>query len=195
MPTKLERTIPAPPEAVFAVLSDLDQAKEWMPAIQSIQPVTTTPMAKGSTWVETRQSPRGLFVSTIQVTDYEPGKAFAIAANAKQAALQFRFDLAAEGTSTKVTATSDGHLKGFLRVFSGKLRKQMAEADRDLLERLERQVLKAKAPAAEAEPSSAAPANGAKKGKAKAAPKAAAKAAPKAAAKKAPAKKPAKKAA
>jgi len=187
MPTTMERTIPAPPRAVFAVLSDLDQAKEWMPAIQSIQTVTTGPMAKGSTWVETRQSPRGPFVSTITVTEFQPDTAFGIAANAKQAALQFHFTLAPDGEGTKVTTTSDGHLKGLLRPFSGKLRKQMAEADRDLLERLERQVLKAQ-PAHKAE-AAGERATDAKKGKPKAAAKAATSAKPAAKAAKKPAKK------
>lgn len=134
-------TIPAPAGAVFAVLADIDQVRQWQPSVQKVSSLTDGPMAKGSKWIETRMTPRGPFVSTIQVTELVPGKALALKADNKQAELSFRFDLEEAGGATKVSISSEGRLKGLRSIFSGKLVEQMKKEDADLLVRLERQVV------------------------------------------------------
>lgn len=184
--------IPATPEQVFGVLTDLEQAREWMPAIQKVQRLpqdATGPVAKGSKWIETRMTPRGPFVSTLTVTECEAPKRFAIKAENKQAVLAFEFDLVAnDAGGTTVTGQGSGKLKGLRSLFSGALVKQMQKEDADLMARLQAQVAKGR-PAPQPTPSevspAAKPAKGAKAAKAgKApAPKGSAKPAAKAAAK------------
>lgn len=137
-----EHTIQASPKAVFAVLSDLDQAREWMPEITAIERIGEGGMAKGTKWVETRTTKRGPFVSTVEVTEYEPATAFALRASNKKVDIHCRFALEPAGDGTKVTMTEGGRLKGLMSLFSGKLVAEMKETDKDLLQRLEAQVTK-----------------------------------------------------
>ncbi|MCA1819858.1 MAG: SRPBCC family protein [Thermoplasmatota archaeon] len=160
----MEQQVPAPPKAVFAVLSDLSQARDWMPAITSIEPITDGPLAEGSKWTETRTTSRGPFTSTIEVTEFVPDRTFALRAENRKAELTFRFNLQAEGKGTKVTTQSSGRLKGLMAPFSGKLVKEMQSADADILERLAAQVGKGATAKAKTAPKTA---KQAKSGKAK----------------------------
>jgi uncharacterized protein YndB with AHSA1/START domain len=142
-PITQERTIAASPSAVFSVLADLDQAKEWMPAVQEIRRLSDGKLEKGTRWIETRATKRGPFVATVEVTEYEPDRALALRAENKRARIEFRFELAPEGEGTKVRTESKGRLKGLLRPLSGRLAKDMQASDGDILERLDVQVAKA----------------------------------------------------
>lgn len=68
----LDKTIQAPPQRVFAVLSDLGQARQWMPDIERIDEVTPGPFGKGTSWRETRHAGKREFVSTLRITEFEP---------------------------------------------------------------------------------------------------------------------------
>jgi carbon monoxide dehydrogenase subunit G len=139
----MERTIPAPPQAVFAVLADLEQGPEWMPAVRSVQKVTDGPLAKGSKWIETRDTPKGPAVATVEVTEFEPEKVLAIRAETSASRLSMRFDLAADGRATKVNASAEASLKGLRFPWTGRFVKDLQASDADLLQRLEAQVVKA----------------------------------------------------
>ena len=45
---ELSNVIPASPDRIFSVLSDLNQAREWMPTIQKIEPLTQGPFGVGT---------------------------------------------------------------------------------------------------------------------------------------------------
>ena len=153
----MEQTIPAPPAQVFAVLADLGQAREWMPKIRSIDRMgDTAPLATGSRWIEARDTPKGVFVSNLEVTEFEEDRVFALRAENKQAELTFRFTLEPADGGTKVVAEGAGRLKGMLSMFSGKLVAQMHKEDADLLTRLEAQVARQASSKAEAKPKPAA---------------------------------------
>ena len=141
----LRSTLDAKPQAVFDVLADVDGAKQWIPEIQDIRRVTDGPLGVGSTWIETRRSKDGkrTFVTTIRVTEFTPGEAFAIAVDEKRATMAFRFGLVQKGKGTEVTYEAKGRLKGLFAPFSGKLVKAMESEDADILQRLGEQARKA----------------------------------------------------
>lgn len=140
---QMEHTIPAPPSAVFAVLAE--QGSEWMPAVKSNEKLSNGPVAKGSKWIETRETPRGPFVATVEVTECEPGKSFAIRSGNRKAEWSVRFNLEAAGEGTKVTSNATGRTKGPLFFFSRGLVKDLNATHSELLPRLEAEVAKRQA--------------------------------------------------
>ena len=136
----LSRTIDASPDRVFAVLSDLRQSREWMPAIQAIDQTTSGAFGLGTTWRETRRAGKRTMESTIRVTAYDPPSALDLAVEAKQMAGRMHFSLSPEGAGTRVRYEAVMRGRGFFRLMSGTMNRMMAQADADLLERLERQV-------------------------------------------------------
>jgi uncharacterized protein YndB with AHSA1/START domain len=139
-PFTLELWIDAKPEAVFDVLADLDLAKQWHPSILSIQPLTGGPMKEGSTWIETRPMRGKPQASTIKVTRFErPAKgpgAFAIHVDHKVVDMDCTFVLLPKEDGTRIEYTAIGRGKGLMKLFAGKINKEMEKVDADLLPRL-----------------------------------------------------------
>ena len=48
--------IEAPPALVFDALSNLEEAKEWMPNFVSIEMLTPGPVGAGTEWLQTRRT-------------------------------------------------------------------------------------------------------------------------------------------
>ncbi len=136
----LDRTIHASPNRVFAVLSDLDRAREWMPAIRSIDRTSSGALGTGTSWRETRQAGKRTMVSTVRVTEYDPASALGLGVEADQMTGRMRFSLSPEGTGTRVHYEAEMRGKGLFRLMSGTMNRMMAQADADLLERLNTQV-------------------------------------------------------
>ncbi|MHB8633380.1 MAG: SRPBCC family protein [Thermoplasmatota archaeon] len=140
----LQKAIAASPETVFAVLSDLDGAPTWMPAIRKIQSLTPGPLKEGSKWIETRTGPNGKpFVSTLSVTKFQPGQAFGLHVDHRMMGMDLAFALTPEATGTLVDYRASVKPKGIGKLFGGKIAKMMAKEDADLLDRLEGQAAKA----------------------------------------------------
>ena len=69
----LRQEIDAPLERVFAVMTDLERANEWMPNFVGIEPLTPGKLAVGSRWRETRKcSARRRLRSSKSGADHEP---------------------------------------------------------------------------------------------------------------------------
>ena len=71
---RVERTarIPAPPSAVFAYLSDLDNLAEWQSGVVSAERVDSGPMRVGSSARVTRELMGQRLAVPLTITDYEP---------------------------------------------------------------------------------------------------------------------------
>lgn len=133
-------TFASPPKKVFALLADVEQAKQWMPAIQSVEMVTDGPMGLGSSWVETRKVGRRVMRSPIKVTEFVPDKVFAIAVDQKMAAMAFRFELAKAGKGTAVTFSAAVGGRGLGKLFERMIYREVEKSDSDILERLRRHI-------------------------------------------------------
>lgn len=129
----------ASPQAVFAVLADLDQASEWHPILR-IKRLTEGPLEVGSGWVEVRADAKGKpSASTVRVTACEPGL-FSLHVDHKMVDLTCTFRLLPIKSGTRVEYECTGKGKGLARFFGGRIAKEIVRVDGDILERLAAQV-------------------------------------------------------
>jgi carbon monoxide dehydrogenase subunit G len=144
-------TIDAPPSRVFAVLTDLDQAPQWMPAIQKTEWVEGTTVAPGAKWKETRVEGKRTMVSDLNVAAYEKDKQLDLHVHSKPFEMDLGFKLAKQGTGTLVDYHCDGHGRGLMRLMTKPIMRMVEKQDDDLLLRLKAQC-EAKAAPAKAAP-------------------------------------------
>lgn len=71
---RVERTarIPAPPDEVFAYLSDLENLAEWQGGITSARRTSSGPIGAGSTAEVTREMMGQRILAPLTVTDFQP---------------------------------------------------------------------------------------------------------------------------
>ncbi len=133
-------TIAATPDRVFAVISDLRQAREWMPAIQGIDGVTPGPFRLGTSWQETRKAGNRTMQSSLRVSAFEPPSRLGLEVDAKMMRGQMSFTLTPKGNTTHVVYEAAMTGKGLFRLMSGTMNRMMAKEDNDILDRLRNQV-------------------------------------------------------
>jgi carbon monoxide dehydrogenase subunit G len=140
MPLELTNVIPASPDRVFSVISDLNQAKEWMPAIQKIEPLSQGPFGVGTAWKETRTAGRRTMESTIRVVSFERNSKLGIEVDSRAMTGHIEFNLFPQGNGTQVQYRGEMKGRGLMRLMTGTINRMMAQEDADLLERLKSQV-------------------------------------------------------
>ncbi len=136
----LTGVINASPQRVFAVLSDLNQASQWMPAIQKIDQVSAGSFGLGTTWRETRMAGKRTMESTIRVTSFDPPSALGLRVEGKAMTGQLRFALSPNGEGTMVHYEAEVRGKGLMRLMTGTINRMMAQSDADLIDRLKSRV-------------------------------------------------------
>lgn len=144
MALDLHAEIPATPEQVFSVLSDLNQARQWMPAIQKIERLDDRPFGVGTAWKETRLAGKRTMESTVRVVACEPGSRLALRVESDAMEGDLAFNLKPTGPGSEVRYTAQMKGRGMMRLMTGTINRMMAEEDADLLERLQAQVAKSR---------------------------------------------------
>ncbi len=142
MALELSAVIPATPDQVFSILSDLNQAREWMPAIQRIERLDDKPFGVGTSWRETRQAGKRTMESTIHVVACERGSRIGLRVESSAMEGDMEFLLKPTGPGTEVQYRAQMKGRGVMRLMGGTINRMMAEEDADLLMRLEKQVSK-----------------------------------------------------
>src|SRR5512136_1500290 len=137
MALELRAEIPATPDQVFSVLSDLTQAREWMPAIQKIERLDDRPFGVGTSWRETRAAGKRTMESTIHVVASERGSQIGLRVESDSMEGDMQFTLKPTGPGTEVSYRAEMKGRGFMRLMSGTINKMMRQEDADLLARLE----------------------------------------------------------
>jgi uncharacterized protein YndB with AHSA1/START domain len=136
--TSFERslTISASPAKVFRILTDLDSAPQWMPAIQKTEWVRGDAVAPGAAWRETRRNGRRTMAAYIRVADFEQDRRLALHVDARPFGMDLCFTLAPDGKGSKVDYLCIGRGKGLMALFTGSIMKKVEKQDDDLLRRL-----------------------------------------------------------
>jgi uncharacterized membrane protein len=92
----------APADKVFTYVSDLEKLPEWGGFGNVVRKTSQGPVGVGSTY-ESDGKQFGKHTDTVTVTEYVPGKIFAIEAQGDTGHTRNSFELEAQGGSTKVT--------------------------------------------------------------------------------------------
>lgn len=142
MALELNAQIPATPEQVFAILSDPEHAKEWMPAVQKVERLDDRPFGIGTSWKETRLAGKRTMESTIRVVACDPASKLGlhVESSGMEGDLEFLLKPTGPGTDIHYRAVMKG--RGMMRLMTGTINKMMAQEDADLLQRLQAQVEK-----------------------------------------------------
>ncbi len=142
MALELNTLIPASTDQVFAVLADLDQARDWMPSIQKIERLDDRPFGVGTAWKETRAAGKRTMESTIHVVACERGSKVGLHVESSGMEGEMEFLLKPTGPGTEVHYRAEMKGRGFMKLMTGTINKMMADSDADLLQRLQAQVEK-----------------------------------------------------
>lgn len=133
----LQEQFSAPPERVFAMLTDLDQAARWMPNFVRIEKLTPPPFGRGTRWREVRKMYGREANELFEVTAYEPGKALELyvdgtQGSSKRGHFRFRYELQpADGRTTVTLAAEIGGMGALMellgRLFMGAFKKAVVQ--------------------------------------------------------------------
>lgn len=140
--------VPAPPERVFHVLTDIDNAR-WLPGLVSVERVGDVRQGVGMRWRETRVMRGKEATEELEVTHYHPPSHFGVRIDGTRGsvgrgtyAFDYRLAQRVGGTEVRMTGRIDGLLPGMLRWMSpllGGMFKRVCSKDlRSLAEHLAR---------------------------------------------------------
>jgi len=101
-----ETTIDAPPEKVFAYVSDLEKHGEWGTHDNSVKRRDDSPIALGKVYDSVGHQ-FGTQKEVVTVIDYVPGKRFGYESTGKIGVVRHAFDLAPMGAGTRVIKSMD----------------------------------------------------------------------------------------
>ena len=107
MPVRLhlQQMIDAPPEKVFAAITDLHGAGRWLPGCTKLEVLTTGPYARGTRWRETRQVFGREATEEMEVTNIEPPRVIELHCDGRKGSsgnvhYYFRYELDPLGIGT-----------------------------------------------------------------------------------------------
>jgi carbon monoxide dehydrogenase subunit G len=114
-------TISAPPDEVFAYLSDLDRLSEWQAGVVSARRTSPGEMAVGATALVTREVMGNRVEAPLTVTAYEPPSRLAIGSEVSGVKAHATLDFAAadEGRATDLTFAMEIRGSGFTGFMEG----------------------------------------------------------------------------
>jgi carbon monoxide dehydrogenase subunit G len=105
-----------PPEEVFAFLTDLQTVPEWQSgAVEVREP--GEPLAVGTTYVEVLKFLGKRIEATVEVTEYKPGRSFAIRTLSGPIPFEVRHRLeSSDGGATRLHVVLEGEPGGFFKL-------------------------------------------------------------------------------
>ncbi len=140
----LDTDFASPPERVFAALTTLDDAGQWMPGFIGLEKLDDRPFGVGTEWRETRKIMGRESTEQLQVTEHDPPRRFAIRIDGTKGTsgkgeYLFAYDLAPAGGGTRVRLDAEIRGGGWLmalmgRLFAGSMKKMIA-ADMEAMRR------------------------------------------------------------
>lgn len=134
---ELSETIAAPPERVFAVMTDIPAAAQWMPGFVRIERLTGGEFGPGTRFRETRRMYGHEATEEFEVAAMEPPRALEFVVDgtkgsSKRGLYRFRYRLEPDGAGTRVVLA--GELTGlnwlmglFGKLMAGTFRKACAK--------------------------------------------------------------------
>lgn len=116
-----QATIGAPPDEVFAYVSDLEKLSEWQAGVVSAQRTSDGPMAVGATALVTRELMGKRVEAPLTVTEYDPPRRLAIGSEVSGVKAQGTLDFvpSGDGKATDLTFAMEIRGSGFTGFMEG----------------------------------------------------------------------------
>jgi len=130
-------TIAAPPEAVFAMISDPEEHLVWRPLAVEFHPLDGDAFEPGGTAVETSTFFGNRYTTIYDVEDYEPPHSFSLHSVQGPVAVEFRWALEEHDAGTQLTLTLDAEPPSRFPFFSTAMRWYVDDATNRLKALLE----------------------------------------------------------
>jgi carbon monoxide dehydrogenase subunit G len=140
----VSRHVDAPPDRVWAVLTDLEHSPEVIRAIESVEVHTGSGFDVGTRWTETRTLMGRTASETMEITAVDPGNSYVVEADSGGTHYRSEFHVGPDGGGTALTMTFAGQPSGaggkimaatLGRLFAGPTRRALA-ADLDDIARV-----------------------------------------------------------
>ena len=139
---EFRETVAAPPERVFAALSDPAQVEKWMTGLVRFERLTDGPLGKGTKLRQVRKMFGREAAEVFEVTEYDPPRAFGLfcdgrLGSSKKGEYRFRYVLEPRAGGTEVLFTGDiggiGRFMEFIgRLFMGFMCKALSKDMREM---------------------------------------------------------------
>ncbi|MGA8297461.1 MAG: SRPBCC family protein [Acidimicrobiales bacterium] len=136
---QIVRTIAASPEAVFALLTDVEKTPLWSPAISEATITSPGPLAEGSTITYVGRFLGRRFTSTSAVTEIRPPIRYAAKSTSGPFDLTISNALEKDDDGTRLVSDFAGDSRGFFKLAESvvvRASKRLFEANMDLLKEL-----------------------------------------------------------
>jgi uncharacterized protein YndB with AHSA1/START domain len=126
--------IAAPPERVFAAITDPEQIRQWMPNLVAFEMLTNGQVGAGSQFKETRKIMGKAGHEIFEVTAYEPPRRLDLLVDGAKGSsgkgeYRFRYDLEPSGSGTRLKMDSNIDMPGglftklMIKLFAGMFKK------------------------------------------------------------------------
>ena len=133
----VERLVAAPPEKVFAIVTDIPNVPKIQPAITNVEMLTEGPIGVGTKWSETRKEGGREMTLTLEITQFDAPHSYTVEADAMNTHYVTRIDCEAQGGGTLARMTADSTPRGFIaKLTDGMIIKMMRKGLADDLETL-----------------------------------------------------------
>lgn len=116
-----QATIGAPPEEVFAYLSNLEKLSEWQAGVVSAQRTSDGPMGVGATALVTREIMGNRVEAPLTITEYDPPRRLVIGSEVSGVKAQGTLDFqpSEDGKATDLTFAMEIRGSGFTGFMEG----------------------------------------------------------------------------
>ncbi len=134
---KTDIHVNAPPDATFAIFSDLTKMEQRLSGVTKIEMLTDGPIGAGSKWRETRIMFGREATEEMIISEYNPASHYSVTADSHGVAYATRFDFTPDDGGTRVSMTFSATPVSFfakvMSVFSGAMMGPLKKAlDQDM---------------------------------------------------------------
>lgn len=125
---KVHRHIEAPPEVVFAAVTDFARAHEKVEAIQRVEMLTDGPVGVGTSFRETRRVFNREATEEMEVTAFDPPRSYTLECESHGCRFSSEFRLAPNGSGTDLEMSFAAEPVSFLaKAMSGMMKPMMGK--------------------------------------------------------------------
>ncbi len=111
--TDIER----PPGEVFDFIATIPNSPRWFSAVTGVEPLSEGGVGEGARYRFERNLPSGPAVNEVEVTEYTPQSAITLTSRSGPTPFSYRFSVAPQGSSTRVTLHGEISGEGLGGVF------------------------------------------------------------------------------